>query len=304
MCRNNRSYGYPDDKATKEIEINTNDGKKYIFKVSASVNFSCQPEAEVMSFKLRVNHTEGGWIKISKYTGKRMEMHLNKSIFAKCGWSNDREVTDDHVDFKDLHKTRFSLDVEGPRGHPYAEVLIKVTFDDGPFRQFRHLRYIRISWCVSDGFSISLQQALIPLIDASGNRPFLQNFLHQFRADLIPALKMFLGHILSNQIQKLLHQYVYDGNSEMPSEASKTQRLILFINRHLPKKIQEKLLGYQIQNFLHHQFGEEQTMHIITTVEKLIGNQIQKILHRAGLFTEPEVVNDGVGDPEVDAWTD
>lgn len=121
MCRLNRSYGYPDHKTTKDIEINTNDGKKYKFKVSASVNFNCQDEAEVVNFKLRVNHSKGGWIKILNFTEKRMQMHLNKSIFAKCGWSDECEVTDDHVDFKDVHKTRFSVAVKNDLGYyPYA----------------------------------------------------------------------------------------------------------------------------------------------------------------------------------------
>ena len=62
-------------------------------------------------------------------------MHLNKSIFAKCGWSDECEVTDGHVDFKDLHKTRFSVDVKNDLGYyPYAEVLIKITFNDGQFK--------------------------------------------------------------------------------------------------------------------------------------------------------------------------
>ena len=142
MYRVNRMYGYFVAKCTKEIKIN---GKKC--KVFASVKFNSRGEAKVLSFKLRVNYSQGGWIKISKFTGKSLEMYQNKSIFEKCGLfdKEHREVTDE-VEFKDLHRTKFI--VKEP--HPYPKVLIKITFYDSQFS------LLRISWEKSYGFSIVL----------------------------------------------------------------------------------------------------------------------------------------------------
>ena len=269
MCRKSRSHGYPDEKATKEIEINTNDGRKYNFKVSASVNFNCKAEAEVMSFKLRVNHSDGGWIKISKYTGKNMQVYLNKSIFEKYVWSNDRKVTNDHVDFKDLHKTRFSVDFEDS----YAKVPIKITFNDG------QSKYLHISWCESCGFSIGLGQA-------GENRSIgnlVKNFLDLSSEDQAKQLITLLKKLLGNQIQKLLrHQFGEDQTMQFRITVLK------------------KLLGNQIQKLS--QLGEDQALVAITALKKLLGNQVQNFLQHSGLIAEG--VCNGVGDPEVDAWID
>ena len=142
MYRVNRKYGYCEAKCTKEIKINN---KK--LKVSVSVNFNSRGEAKVLSFKIRVNYSQGGWMKISKFTGKRMEMYQYKSIFETCGLTIEehREVTDE-VKFKDLHKTKFI--VKEP--HPYPKVLIKITFSDDQFS------LLRISWEKSYGFSFVL----------------------------------------------------------------------------------------------------------------------------------------------------